>query len=201
MIAVGVDEVRVGAAENDRGLTHQLHKRGNGSGNRFSDDVGAVVAGNEHGAVEHINEGNLLIHVQPHGGRIRGNVHGCLGNGHFLVQVIHHHDPQQHCEDLGRRSGITARVRVLFKDDLSLAGCDQNGGEGVQLIRFQVFRMRFIIGRRFGRKGRLRNLLRRILRFRAGSGKADPERAHQNQQHGDDSSQAVSSSLKTVGSE
>ena len=143
--AVGVGKMRAGAAVHGGGLVHDLGKGRHAAVERFGDEVGALVGGAHHGAVEQVLEIDALPHVQAHVGAVVADVGSGLRQVDGLVHIAHH-DAQKHGHDLGGRSGIHGGVRILFKNHLA-GGCfDEDGRLGVELVLVKILRMLRIVG-------------------------------------------------------
>lgn len=137
--------MRAGAAVHGGGLVHDFGKGRHAAVERFGDEVGALVGGAHHGAVEQVLEIDALPHVQAHVRAVVADVGSGLRQVDGLVHITHH-DAQKHGHDLGGRSGIHGGVRILFKNHLA-GGCfDEDGRLGVELVLVKILRMLRIVG-------------------------------------------------------
>ena len=131
MISVCVDKMGAVASVCCSGLIHEFHKLGNTSGNRFRDDIGAVVGRQKHGAVKDVNEMHFFSRCEIHGGGIGRNIDSRFTDSDRIVQdsvAFSILNAQQNSQDFGHGCWITDGVRILFKDDLSFVLGNKDGG-------------------------------------------------------------------------
>ena len=140
MQAVGIGKVRIDQTQRGHVAVHQVDKFFNAAANRFSDQVGALVAGAHHGGVQQIAEIDFLAHGQRDLGGALLHLQGRFGSRYGLLHIAHQ-DAQIGGQDLGGGGGVKAGVGVLLIDHHARIGLDQDGGQGVQIGVVQLFGM------------------------------------------------------------
>ena len=137
--AVGIDEVRAGAAELLRARVHALHERRDAAADVLRDDVARLVGRGDHGAVEKVLERHGLTDLDVGIARALDHVGIAVGIGgdgviQLNVAALDRLDREQERHDLRQARGIGFGVDVAGIVILAAVLVDEQNAVGPELF-------------------------------------------------------------------